>query len=367
MVPKIHTLFYLLFCGFLVKSQTNSLVIFSEQGKPFYLSVNHEEINKTAESDVKVFNLPTGSNLIEIKVPGTTKELSLIDSIFLSPTSKFLDKEFTYVLSEKQEKLELKFKAVSEHSGPETPSIPEAPKETVPLVDNSIYGNLYQAVKNKPVFFDNYYGETSSCKIALTNKEIKYALNLMLKVNDKETAYRYLNQIIDNNCYTVLQLKDLLDAVYIDMDKLNSAKKAYPHILDKENVNVLMTLFRYPAMKESFTSFLKDQENIIKQKKLQCKEAISSGKLDEIYTRIKNTPYENEKINLAKKLLVDVCLSSSQVKKLSELITHDREKNELLKSAYYVLTDKENAATLADEFQFTETKEGFLKFISQQK
>lgn len=343
------------------------MVIFSEQGNPFYLRVNHEAINKTAESDVKVFNLPTGSNFIEIKVQGTAKELSLKDSIFLSPNSKFLDKEFTYVLSEKEEKLELKFKAVSEHSGPETPLVPEAPKEKVPLVDNSLYGNLYQAIKNKPVFFDNYDEETSSCKIALTDKEIKYALNLMLKVNDKETAYRHMNQIIDNNCYTVLQLKELLDAVYIDMDKLNSAKKAYPHISDKENVNILMTLFRYPAMKESFAAFLKEQENIIKQKKLQCKEPISSAKLDEIYTRIKNTSYENEKINLAKKLLVDVCLSSGQVKKLSELITHDREKNELLKSAYYVLTDKENAATLTDEFQFTETKEGFLKFISQQK
>ncbi|MDF2452953.1 MAG: hypothetical protein K0S26_2457, partial [Bacteroidota bacterium] len=170
-----------------------------------------------------------------------------------------------------------------------------------------------------------------------------------------------------NNCYTVLQLKELLEAVYIDMDKLNSAKKAYPHISDKENINALMILFRYPAMRESFASFLKDQENIDKQKKLQCKEPIGSNKLDEIYSRIKNTPYENQKINLAKKLLVDVCLSCSQVKKLSDLITHDREKTELLKSAYYILTDKENAATLADEFQFKDSKEEFLKFISQQK
>lgn len=367
MALKIQTLFYLLFCGLLAKSQTNSLVIFSEQSQAFYLSINHELINKTAQSNVKAFNLSTGWNYIEIKVPGNTKELSLIDSILLSANSKFLDKEFTYVLSEKEEKLQLKFKSVSERSGPATPHVPEAPKETIPLIDNSIYGNLYQAVKNKPVFFDNYDEETSSCKIALTDKEIKYALNLMHKVNDKETAYRHLNQIIDNNCYTVLQLKELLDVVYIDMDKLNSAKKAYHHISDKENIQALMTLFRYPAMKESFASFLKDQENIIKQKRMQCKEPASSGKLDDIYSQIKNTAYENKKINMAKKLLVNVCLSSGQVKKLSDLITHDREKMELLKSAYYVLTDKENAVTLADEFQFKESKEEFLKFISENK
>jgi len=47
---------------------------------------------------------------------------------------------------------------------------------------------------------------------------------------------------------------------------------------------------------------------------------------------------------------VDVCLSSNQIKKIGELFTHDREKFELVKFAYNVLTDKENASGLADEF-----------------
>ncbi|MES2567639.1 MAG: DUF4476 domain-containing protein [Bacteroidota bacterium] len=367
MSPKIFTFFYLLFCVLTSRSQTNTLVVFSESGQPFNLSVNQETINKTAEANVKVFNLPIGWNLIEIKVPGLSSELNFKDSILLSGDSKFIGKEFTYALVEKEKKLFLKFKSVSEHSGPEQLSIPEAPKETIPLVDNSIYGNLYQAVKNNPVFFDNFNEDSSECKVSLTDKEIKYALNLMIKVNDKETAYRYTNLIIDNNCYKVSQLIELLNSVPIDMDKLNSAKKAYSHITDKQNINALMTIFRYPAMKESFTSFLKDQESIIKQKALQCKEPISNIKFESIFVKIKNTSYENEKINLAKKLMIDICLSTEQVKKLCELITHDREKMELLKSAYNVITDKVNASLLAEEFQFSETKEEFLKFIAQSK
>lgn len=363
MVQKLKVLFYLLFCGLSIQSQNNTLVIFSESGNPFFLSVNDELINKNAQSNVKVFNFNIGWNHILIKIPD--KEQSYKDSILLSNKSKFLNKEFTYVLMDKEAKLALQFKSVSEQSGPEAPPIPEAPKETVPLVDNSIYGNLYQAVNNKPVFYKNFDTETSTCKTTLSDKDIKYALTLFKKANDTEAAYRYLNQIIELNCYSVLQLKELLESTPIDMDRLNSAKKAYTHLSDKQNANTLLVIFKYPTMKESYTSFIKEQENIIKQKNMNCKEPISDSNFEELINKIKKAPYENEKVVVAKKLLVDVCLSSIQAKKMSELYTHDREKMELLKSAYNVLTDKNNASILADEFQFKETKEDYLKYISQ--
>ena len=363
MFQKFKVLFYLFFCGLLVQAQNNSLVIFSESGNPFLLSVNNEPINKNAQSNVKVFNFNIGWNQIFIKIPN--KEQTFQDSILLSNKSKFLNKEFTYVLIDKEGKLSLQFKSVSELSGPEVPPIPEAPKETAPLVDNSIYGNLYKAVNNKPVFYKNFDTETSTCKIALTDKDIKYALTLFKKANDSEAAYRYLNEIIELNCYSVLQIKELIESTPIDMDKLNAAKKAYTHIHDQQNAKILLGIFKYPAMRESFISFMTDKENIIKQKNMNCKEPINNSNFETLLSKIKKAPYENEKLVVSKNLLVDVCLSIIQVKKLCELYTHDREKMELLKSAYNVLTDKNNAYILADEFQFKETKEEFLKYISK--
>jgi hypothetical protein len=363
MIRKIKALFYLLFCGLSVQSQNNTLVVFSESGNPFFLSVNDELINKNARSNIKVFNFGIGWNYIFIKIPN--KEQPFKDSIQLSNKSKFLNKEFTYVLKDKEGKLALEFKSVSEQSGPEKPPIPEAPKETVPLVDNSIYGNLYQAVNNKPLFYKNFDTATSTCKIALSDKDINYALTLFKKANDTEAAYRYLNQIIELNCYSVLQLKELLESTPIDMDRLNSAKKAYIHLSDQQNANTLIVIFKYPTIKESFTSFIKEQENIIKQKNMNCKEPIDDSVFEALLSKIKKAPYENEKLVITKKLLVDVCLSSIQARKICNLYTHDREKMELLKSVYNVLTDKNNATALADEFQFKETKEDYLKYISK--
>jgi len=364
MVQKIKVLIYLLFIGLAIKAQNNSLVIFSASGNPFYITFNNETINTIAQSNVKIFDVNAGSTALEIKMPIGTKELQFKDSIFLSSNSKFVNKEFTYVLIEKGEKLELQFISVSELSGPKTPPVPPQPKEVIPLVDNSIYGILYKAVNNKPIFYTNYDNETSTCKEALTDKEIKYAINLMAKANDREAAYRYLTQIIDLNCYSTIQLKQLLETAPIDMDRLNSAKKAYSHVSDPQNIYTILSIFKYPAMKESYGSFLKEEENTIKQKSLNCHEPATDDKFNSLYSKIKNTPYENEKLNLSKKLLVDICLSSLQIKKLGELFTHDREKLEYMKCACNILTDKENTKNLVQEFQYQGTKEEFLKYIS---
>lgn len=364
MFLKIKVLFYFLFCWLSVQSQSNSLIIFSESAKPFYLFINHDSINKLPQSNVKVFDLATGWNFIEIKIPNSANEIHFKDSILLTGHPKYLNKEFTYVLIEKNEKLNLQFKGVSERSGPVVPLVPDEPKEVIPLIDNSIYGILYQSVNNKPIFYSNYDTETRSCKNVLSDKEIKYALNLFKKANDDEAKYRYLLQIIDYNCYTSKQIKELIEQISIDMDRLNASKRAYSHVTDKENITVLTTNFRYQVMRESFTTFLKEEENIVRQKSLQCKEPIGEAKFNTLFNSIKSTAYENEKLKLSKKLLVDLCLSSIQIKKLSELIIHDREKIDFMKCAFNVLTDKENAASLADEFQFKDAKNEFLNYIS---
>lgn len=365
MFQKNKVLLYFLFIGFSAISQRNSLVIFSASGNPFYLMVNHDSINKKADADIKVFDIKTGWNLIEIKMPKGNKDLIFKDSILLSDKSKFLNKEFTYALIENENKLDLQFKSVSDTSGPEIPLVPKAPKEVIPLIDNSIYGILYQAKNNKPVFYNNYDNETSTCKNNLSDKEIKYALNLFIKANDDEAKYRYLLQIIEFNCYTVSQIKQLIEQISIDIDKFIASKKAYIHVTDKENIALLLPVFKFPVVKESFISFLKEQENIIKQKNLQCKVPVNDTKFENVFNKIKDEAYENEKLKISKKLLIDVCLSSLQIKKISELFTHDREKLEFMKYALNILTDKENANTLAEEFQFNGTKDEFLNYISK--
>lgn len=347
------------------RSQNNSLVIFSASGDPFLLTVDHQAINTLPQSNVKAFDLAAGRHRIGIALSSPAGALQLNDSIVFAGDPKYDHKEFTYALVASGKKLSLQFKSVSEPSGPVRPPVPEAPKETTPAVDNSIYGNLYQAKNNKPVFFQNYDSGSSSCKTALTDKDMAYAVRLLKSVNDEERQMSYATSIVQNNCYTTAQLRQLLLTFPAEMDRLQIAKQAYLHLSDRENSAQLDPLFKYQSIKDGYAAFVEEQENVIKQKSLRCSQAIDGPGFEQICTRIKNSAYENEKLIAAKKSLVTVCLSTEQAQKLAAMFTHDRERLECLKYAYPVIVDKENAAKLANGFQFTETKQDFLKFISK--
>lgn len=351
--------------SYVARSQNNSLVIFSASGDPFLLTVDHRSINTTPQSNVKAFDLSLGRHTIEISVPSPGAPRLLKDSVVFVNEAKYERKEFTYALVPSGKTLFLQFKSVSELSGPLLPPVPEAPKETAPVVDNSIYGNLYQAKNNKPVFFQNYNSEMASCKTALTDKDISYAVKLLKSVNDEERQMSYVKSIVQNNCYTTDQLKQLLLTFQAEMDRLEIAKPAYLHLSDRTNFAQLNAVFKYQSIKDSYAAFAQDQENILKQKNLQCSQAIDAAAFGQLHSKVKNSGYENEKLITAKKSLINVCLSSEQAQQLAMLFTHDREKLECLKCAYPVIVDKENAAQLANQFQFSETKQDFLKFISK--
>lgn len=365
MLYKFLTQIVFLFCCLTSKSQSNALVFVSETGNPFSLTVNHELVNKEPQSIVKVFDIGIGSQLIEISTVINNTSFNLKDSIKINDKPQHLNKEFTYALVLNENKIKIIFKSVSELSGPKEPAIPIAPKETAPLEDNSLYGNLYQAKNDKPVFFDNYNDSIADCKTDLTDKELTYAINLLNKCKDNFTKQSYLDKIIDNNCFSANQIKQLIELFPADMDRMNLAKKSYMHLTDKQNANLLLMILKYQSMKDSYSSYIKDQENVIKQKNLNCSVPIDNNKFEEIFNKIKNGGYEYEKVTVAKKQIVNICLSSTQVKSISTLFTHDRETIEFLKSAYNVLTDKENAKELANELQFNESKNEFLKYISQ--
>lgn len=362
----ITFLFFIIF-GLKTYCQNNSLVFISETATPFYLTVNGEAINKSPEINVKAPQIGTGWQKIHVLLLDSIKQIHLYDSIQISNSPKLLNKEFTYVITKSNTKLNLKYKSTSSLSGPKEPAIPLPPKEQIPIIDNNIYGNVYYVVKNKPIFYNHFNNENNKCDTVLNNKDLVYAKSLILKANDKEASHRYINTIISNNCYNTSQLKELLELEPIDMDRLNSAKVAYNRITDKENINSILSVFKYPSMRESYLNFINEQKSIVNQKELNCKEAINNNQLNELYTKIKNSGYDNEKVDVSKRLLAQNCLSSLQIKKILEIFSHDREKLELAKFATIIILDKENSFMLADEFQYQGTKEEFFKFINYQK
>jgi hypothetical protein len=348
-------------------SQTNTdLVVISEKGKKFILYINDEKINPEPQANVKVIGISEGSQKIRIEFEGSKN--SLIDSVRIKPLEKNQNKEFTYAIREVSKngsvRTELVFVSSGERSGPAVPVVPEVPVYVV-VKDNNLYGNLYQAKDNKPIFFRNYNEETRTCSVKLDDKEVQYALDLVKKSNDLEDKFKYIETAILQNCYTTSQLAQLINVLDSEMDKLKLAKAAYSHLSDPSNAYKLAEIMKFKGFKDDYLNFLKEQSNVKQQVGMKCTVPIGELEFDAIYTSVKKTPYEYDKLKKAKKESVNHCMSTDQVKRMLTVFSHDREKLEFTKSVYPVVTDKSNFSILEESFQFNETKQDFIKFLSK--
>jgi hypothetical protein len=363
---RIH--FISLFLLFLVNTfhsqvANNSLVILSENGKRFILYVNGEKINNEPQADVKAFHVSEG--WCKLKVEFEKTAITFSDSIHIKNIEKNNNKEITYSIKEYAGKPDkFRFVSIGEPSGPETPRVPEAPVDKGPVIDNTIYGNLYKANANKPVFYRNYIDSSKTCSVDLTDTDIKHAINLVTKSNDIQNKFNYVEETVTRNCYTTSQLMQLLNLLDVEMDKLKLVKRGYTHLKDKANAPKIEEVFKFKSMKENFELFLKETANAEHQNSLHCTVAITNEALQEIISAIKKTQYENDRIKVAKDKVVNNCLNTMQVQQLLEIFTHDREKMDLAKNAYAVTIDKDNYKILVDNFQFSENKKEFLQFIS---
>lgn len=365
MIRNAFTFFFLLlysgFCN--AQLSNNNLVVLSESGQRFILFVNGEKINADPQVNVKAFNISEG--WCKLKAEFEKSNLVVSDSIRIKYIEKNKNKEITYSIRKNGNSNKFNFVSISDQSAPQKPVVAEMPIDKGPVIDNTIYGNLYKAENNKPVFYKNYSDSLKTCTIDLNDTDIKHAINLVTKTNDFENKYRYIEAAVDLNCYTVAQLYQLLNLLQIEMDKLKLAKKGYLHLKDRVNAKKLEEVFKFKSMKEDYDYFLKEMASAELQHKMHCEIAISSEKLNELMSDVKKAGYEPEQLKALREKLATNCLNTEQVEKLMLLFTHDREKMEVAKSAYAITVDKANYKILVENFQFSENKAEFLQFISK--
>lgn len=360
-MPKKAFIYLLTFVTFSTLAQVvnNNIVIVSKSGKKFTLYVNEEKINADPEANVKAFNINEGW----CKLKAELENGSVIsDSVRIKAFPKNNHKEITYALDENKKKFA--FISMSNMSAPKTPVVPEPPYRG-PVMDNTTYGHLYKTMNNKPVFFFNYNDSSKTCSVELDDKDIKIGISLINGANDVQNKYKFIEYSVDRNCYTVERISQILNLLDIELDKLKLAKRAYPHLTDKDNASKLKSVFKFKSVSEDFDLFLKEFANAQHQISLNCKESISEAQLQDVIARIKKGAYEPDRLDIAKQQVIDNCYTAAQIEKLIQLFSHDREKMELAKSAYAVTIDKDNYKKLVDNFQFSENKKDFLQFLEK--
>lgn len=245
----IRILLVLSFCvSGLLKAQ-NNLILLTESGEKFWLYLNDQKINDSAQSIVKANKI--WDDTCTIKVVYADK--NLIDfsarAYFLQHGRSCKNLEFTYSVEKVKGKYTLKY--VSTNSIVADSIF--TPKQVAARVrDFAISQKKELDAKNK--FAENYPPPvpcTKTISDSLLQTEIK-----KLKDNHIE-SYRTKDAkwLISNNCFSVMQTEKIFAAFDYDESKLKLAKFGYDYIVDKENFLNLVNSIYHKTEKEELKTF----------------------------------------------------------------------------------------------------------------
>ena len=244
----IRILLVLSFCiSGLLKAQ-NNLILLTESGAPFWLYLNEQKINDSAQSIVKAAKI--WDDTCRLKVVYADKKLSdfIATAYFLQNGKSCKNLEFTYSVEKVKGKSVLTFVSTNILLADSV----SLKKQAARVKYFAIVQKKEQDAKNKSA--GNYPSPTLCTKLmndSLLEKEIA-----QLKTNHIERERtKDAKWLISNNCLNVVQMEKILTAFDYDDAKLVLSEFAYDYITDKQNFLNLVNSLMHKYEKEELNTF----------------------------------------------------------------------------------------------------------------
>ena len=287
-----------------MNSQNNNLVIYSPEGLQFTIILNGIRQNQQPETNVKITNLNAPN--YQVKVIFANNSLDLDQNVYLMyGGNQSVNTELTYAIINVKGKHKLKFKStapinelaaatnnsqqtivaytpvnsgettttttsvnttetssgngggnggsigintnetsvgVSGNTGTSTASSTTTTTTTI----TSTTGNNTASGQGTPYVLEGYTG-TYGCPAPMSNPDFE---NAKLSISSKgfdESKLTIAKQIIGNNCLLCSQIKELMGLMSFEQTKLDLAKFAWHHNLDKGNYYKLNDAFSFES------------------------------------------------------------------------------------------------------------------------
>jgi hypothetical protein len=199
---------------------------------------------------------------------------------------------------------------------------------------------------------------------------------------------RCLN-LVQSNCLSVSQLKELLEYFPEDADRFQLAQSALPNLANRSESYEILNSFAYFSTAFRFYDLITpknssptnptaqpervslnfpavnypDVQNY--QGKKNCTVYISDADFMFLAQKLASSEDETGKLNYAKHISNQNCMTTTQVMKMSSLLKLERDRLELFKSAYAKVYDKDNFSQALVMFSHQPNRQEFTNFIKQ--
>ncbi len=96
-----------------------------------------------------------------------------------------------------------------------------------------------------------FLGAQGACSKAMSNKDFKTQYKVIESAEFSETRLQLCKGILNDNCVSVKQLKEMLALFTFEAQKKEVAILAYPKVVDKENFRTIYADFKHePNVRE---------------------------------------------------------------------------------------------------------------------
>ncbi|MEI6822548.1 MAG: DUF4476 domain-containing protein [Bacteroidota bacterium] len=256
---------------------------------------------------------------------------------------------------------------------------------------------------NKPIYepVPGYKGAIG-CNNPLDQQNFQNVKQTIASKKFEDSKLTIAKQVINNNCLLASQVKDILFLFEFENTRLDFAKYAYGLTYDIGNYYLLNDAFKFEASVNDLNKYISDynrnnrnepyyekddknynqndykkhhhekenHEKVVVYEpvpgytgKIGCNNPMTHESFQNVKQSIASKSFEDTKLTIAKQVLNNNCLLTSQVKEILLLFSFENTKLDFAKYAYSYTYDIGNYYMLNDAFQFESSINDLNKFI----
>lgn len=300
-----------------------NLVIFSEDGDPFYAFINGVKQNATAETNVKFTGL---SPNISLRIEFENKALPQLKQ------TTSLEAGFEHTMRIKRDtKKQLKLRYFGQ----------------VPL-NESVTG--INTVAYHTAEDQNSYNTATGSEPVSNSNSSSTTINSTNQTNSSTTNPSNVSVNINMGGVGInMNVSDMESNTQVNSTTSTTVTKSSSSSNSYSNNNSQAT--------QSTNSSPKNPET--------CKFAMSAASFTKMKESIESKPFSDTKMSTAKVATKNACLSLNQVKEITKLFSMDDDKLTYAKYAYAYCIEKANYYQVSDVFSFSSTTEELNAFLEQ--
>ncbi len=343
----------------------NHLHLYSRNGEAFKAYAEGKLLNETPQASILVGNIL--DDTLQIKVEFTNKRTGRQLLYFLEKGKSVKNTEFDYSVDTKTNKVKFTFEGTKQIISLPSPLVPLKPViDTSAKYRNTILGHYCELKDGDPVYFNNL-PKTGDCKTAMPASYLNYLAILMNKAEIDDDKFSIAENTTRNNCISVGQLNKILVHIVFEIEKLKLIKLSYSNLTDKNRSKHLDSTFKLESSKKELASLLQNVGDLKLHSGVTCTLEAKQSDIEQMNAKLTVYDNDSERLMQFKKMYVDNCYSSTQIKLILNKFVHDREKLEAAKLIFFYCTDKENFLNISDLFSYTTTEADLKEFVAKQK